>query len=426
MKARSRILVLATGLPLVLLAQPVELTLEEAVDTALRNDPAIRAAEREIEAAAARVRQARAGYLPQIGVSGLSKRGLSGAMNHLEPAGLANSPLFRNTAIGVELTQPVLDFGRNANRLRSERMRQAATTADLDAVKSETALRVHAGYFNLLRAQRAHAVAAEVARSRDATLRQTQAFYDVKLRSRVDLEIARASLAEADLALLRTRTGIASANAEFGRAIGASQEAEYSPSDPGASLPDLPGLEVMLETARSHRPELRSLGARLSAARAETELTRRRRWPYLALAYTGGYARFTEMVAGNLMAGGVGLLMPIFTGGLLRGQVEEAEAVASAIEARLEDLRQQVELEVRFAWLSLRDSIDALPALQVRAESAHRATQLARERYRERLGSIVELTQAETALAEAEATLAVAAFDARTAAARLRYAAGLW
>lgn len=425
MKKLPRILLVAAGLPLALLAQPVEITLDEAVSTALRNDPAVRAAEYELDVGAARVRQARARYFPQIGVSGLSKRGLSGAMNHLEPQGLANSPLFRNTAIGVELTQPVLDFGRNANRLRSARLRRAAAVADLDAVKQETVLRVRSAYFGLLRARRAYAVAADMVRSRQVMVRQAQAFYEVKLRSRVDLEIARASLAEAELAALRASTEIVSANAQFGRAIGSSQQAEYYPLDPGASLPDLPGLEQMLDTARNTRPELRSLGARLSAAQAETELARSRRWPNFAFAYTGGYARFTEMVASNLMAGGVGLLMPIFTGGLLKGEVEEAEALAKAIQARLDDRRQQVELEVRSAWLDLRDALRVVPVLQVRAESARHAARLARERYAERLGAIVEVAQAESGLAAAEAALAIAAYDAQIAAARLRFAAGL-
>ena len=45
--------------------------------------------------------------MPQLGFSGLSKAGLSGAMNGLDPIGLANSPFFRNFAAGANIAHPV-------------------------------------------------------------------------------------------------------------------------------------------------------------------------------------------------------------------------------------------------------------------------------------------------------------------------------
>src|SRR5260370_39681270 len=64
----------------------------------------------------------------------------------------------------------------------------------------------------------------------------------------------------------------------------------------------------------------------------------------LNLAFTGGYARFTNVLARQLLAGGAGLALPLFTWGRIEGQEDEAEAQLRALECREESLRQQVAL----------------------------------------------------------------------------------
>jgi outer membrane protein TolC len=66
----------------------------------------------------------------------------------------------------------------------------------------------------------------------------------------------------------------------------------------------------------------------------------------------------------------------------------------------------------------------AIETLKARAAFAREAARLARPRYQERLGNIVELTQAEANLAEAEAGEVIGVYGARAAEAELRFAVG--
>jgi outer membrane protein len=400
------------------------LTLESALKTALRQNPAVTAAQRHIEEATARVRQVRAGYFPQLGFNGIAKVGLSGATNELGLIGLPNSPFYRNFADSLNVSQRAYDAGRTKHRARLERFRLNAAGADLEAVEALVILRTNQAFYGLLRARRLREVAAEIVCSRELTVRQARAFYEGKIRSRVDLDLSRASLSQAQLELIESENAVMIAAAELGRALGSSQETDYILETPDMTPSQFEAPPHLVELADKARPELRPLRAQRDAASESARLARSRRKPFLSFAFSGGYARFTETLARRLLAGGVGLSLPIFTGGNLKGQIEEAEAHGRALDSRLEDLSQQVELEARRSHLRLQNALRSIPALKLQSEYSRRAVRLARERYRERLGTMVELNQAEAALAQAEAAEATGMYAIKLAEAELNFAIG--
>ncbi len=331
---------------------PVHLTLQQAIENALRENPSVIAARHAVEEAEARVRQARAGYYPQLGFNGIAKMGLSGATNALGLVGLPASPLYRNLADSLNASQTVFDFGRTKHRLASERKLRDAAEADVATAEADVRLKVEQAWYGLLRAQRLREVTAEIVRSREATVRQAQALYFLL------------------------------------------------------------------------RPELQTLQLDREAAAEQLEWARSQKKPLLNLAFSGGYARFTNALARQLLAGGAGLALPLFTGGRIEGQEEEAEAQLHGLESREESLKQQVALEIRTGWFRLRNATDSLPVLHLQTEYARNATRLADERYRERLGSFVELSTAQASLAEASASESVGLYDAKIAEAELRRAVG--
>ncbi len=403
---------------------PVHLTLQQAIENALRENPSVIAARHAVEEAEARVRQARAGYYPQFGFNGIAKMGLSGATNALGLVGLPASPLYRNLADSLNASQTVFDFGRTKHRLASERKLRDAAESDVATAEADVTLKVEQAWYGLLRAQRLREVTAEIVRSREATVRQAQALYEGQIRSRVDLDLARANLSRAQLQASEAENRVHAAVATLGLALGGAQDAEYVPESPDLNVPKLESVESLVEEAFRVRPELQALRFDREAAAEQLEWARSQKKPLLNLAFTGGYARFTNVLARQLLAGGAGLAMPLFTGGRIEGQEEEAEAQLHGLESREESLKQQVALEIRTAWFRLRNATDSLPMLHLQTEYARNATRLADERYRERLGSFVELSIAQASLAEASASESVGLYDAKIAEAELRRAAG--
>ncbi len=403
---------------------PAPLTVEEAVALALRQNPAVAAARKSVDEAEARLKQTKADYYPQLGFNGIAKAGLSGATNALGLIGLPNSPFYRNFADSLNAYQRVCDFGRTSSAVSQQQRRKGILEADLDATEADVILQVRRAFYGLLRARRLRQAADEIVRSRELIVRQAQAFYEGQIRSKVDLDLARVSLSQAQLAALEAENAIRIATAEFGRALGGSQEAEYVLQQSTLPLPQPEPLSRLIEEALQNRPELRALQAERDAAAEAVRLARSQRRPFLGLAFSGGYARFTNVLARQLLAAGAGLTLPLFTGGRLEGQIEEAEAHQGAVESRLEIERQQVALQTRVAYLRLKNALDLIPALKAQSEYAREAARLAGARYRERLGSLVELNQSQAALAEAEAREITQAYAVKTADAELQFAVG--
>ncbi|MGH9427888.1 MAG: TolC family protein, partial [Terriglobia bacterium] len=183
-------------------------------------------------------------------------------------------------------------------------------------------------------------------------------------------------------------------------------------------------LADLIEEAYQKRPELLALRAEREAATESVGLARSQRKPMLSFFFSGGYARFTNVLARQLLAVGTGLSLPIFTWGKLEGQIEEAEARKRALDNQYEALKLRVELETKTAFLRLQNALRSIETLKARAVFAREAARLARARYQERLGNIVELTQAEANLAEAEAGEVIGDYGTRITEAELRFAIG--
>jgi len=403
---------------------PLHLSLRQAIETALRQNPSVAAARHELEAADARILEVRAAYYPQVGFNGIAKAGLSGATNALGLVGLPSSPLYRNFADSLNVSQSVFDFGRIRHQLAQARKLRDAAEFDVAAVEADVTVEVERAFYGLLRAQRLRDVAIEMVRAREATVRQAQALYEGQMRSRVDLDLARANLASAQLVATEADNAARIAVAKLGQALGGAQDGEYLLEPPEPTVPEVELIAALVEEALRTRAELRSLDFEHQAAEERLEFTRSQKKPLLNLAFTGGYARFSNVLARELLATGAGLALPLFTGGRIEGQEEEAQAQLRSLESRQESLRQHVSLEVRSAWSRLKNAIDARPMLQLQVQAARTAVRLADERYRERLGSFVDLTAAQSSFAEASAGEAVGFYDVKLAEAELRRAVG--
>jgi outer membrane protein TolC len=402
----------------------VHLSLRQAIETALRQNPSVAAARHELEAADARIREVRAGYYPQVGFNGIAKAGLSGATNALGLVGLPASPLYRNFADSLNVSQTVFDFGRIRHQLAQALKLRDAAEFDVAAVEADVTVEVERAFYRLLRAQRLRDVAIEMVRAREATVRQAQALYEGQMRSRVDLDLARANLASAQLVATEADNAARIAVAKLGQALGGAQDGEYLLEPPEPTVAEVKPIAALVEEALQTRPELRSLHFEHQAAEERLEFARSQKKPLLNLAFTGGYARFSNVLARELLATGAGLALPLLTGGRIEGQEEEAQAQLRSLESRQEWLRQHVSLEVRSAWFQLKNAIGARPMLQLQVQAARNAVRLADERYRERLGSFVDLTAAQSSFAEASAGVAVGFYDVKLAEAELRRAVG--
>ena len=116
--------------------------------------------------------------------------------------------------------------------------------------------------------------------------------------------------------------------------------------------------------------------------------------------------------------------MPLFPGFMIENQVREAKAQKAAAEAASTNIEQALTQQVTNSYLDTISFAQQIKLGEEQVKTSQEALNLAKQRYKLGLGSIVEVTQAEVGLTAAQTKLAEAQYDYKIAEVTLAYAAG--
>jgi outer membrane protein len=269
-------------------------------------------------------------------------------------------------------------------------------------------------------------VARDTLANQERHLEQIRAFVEVGTRPPIDLVSQRSNVASSRVRLIQAENGYATARLRLEQAIGVTDIGPWEIA--GAALPPLPGEdaapEVLLAEAIAARPEIAALQDQLRSQELTVHALQGGYGPSLGLQASVSESGPRASDLSSIWSGGVVLTWPLFQGGQTRGQVREARANATALEAQVEQLRQQVRVEVEQARLGVRAAVAALAATQDATEAAREQLALAEGRYETGVGSVLELSDAEVSLTVALGQQVQAEFQLATARSQLLRALG--
>jgi outer membrane protein len=132
-----------------------------------------------------------------------------------------------------------------------------------------------------------------------------------------------------------------------------------------------------------------------------------------------------ETVPGRYGAVGVNLNIPIFNGGLFKARQTEADLKAKAAGQRITDVENRVARDVRVAYLNATTAYDRMGLTKQLLDNAQQSLDLAQTRYDAGLGSIVELSQAQLNLTQAQIANTAAGYDYQSQRVILDYQTGV-
>lgn len=405
-----------------------KLTLKDAETLALKNHPQVQAAELTYQASQQVVTEARSAYYPAVAGDVTGSEGNPQA--RIGAGYLSTSRLFDRFGQGISINQLITDSGRTRNLVARSKLQSQASSQTYQATRYDVLLHVNQAYFDALRAQGVVKVAQETIAARQLLYDQVSALAQNKLRSQLDVSFAGVSLAQAKLLLIRTQDTVQQSLAELSQALGVDEQQAYTLVD--EPLPSSPPMDsgALITQAYQERPELASLRLESESAyrfeRAERDLS----YPTVTFEAVGGFIPFihqltTQLVPNEYEGVAVNVHVPIFNGGLFGARREEARFRAQAADQRVRDLEQRIARDVRVAWSN---SLTAFHQLDVTAELLREATMgldLAQGRYNLGLSSIVELTEAQLNLTQAEVENLSAKYEYQRANAALEYSIGL-
>ncbi|MFI4979103.1 MAG: TolC family protein [Nevskiales bacterium] len=417
-------------------AQDAVLTLDDARRQALEHNPELQSDYQNIGVARSELSMARANYLPSIdadvtaaGSQGYGRRDGAPA-GQLDPrlaAGAINAPsVYDRAAAGITINQKLTDFGHTGHLVDSARAALSSEQDRYEDRRQRLLLQVTADYFRAREAQSALQVANKVLKERSLLFDQISLLQKNKLKSELDTGFAGVSLDQAKLLLLQEQNAVDDAMAQLCSDIGIPASDSLVLADDGANEQAPPGeLAPLLEQARDHRPELKSLAESLDAARSNAKAQGELGNPTLSLVGAAGTVPYGDTrLPENYIAGAVNLSIPIFEGGRLRAQANEAAFKAQQAADTLASAQLAMTRDVRMAWLGARTTYQSIEVSRRLRANAESALELAASRYRLGLSSIVELNRAQLNEMDAEISYVKALYEYQISAAQLAYQTG--
>jgi outer membrane protein len=377
------------------------LTLQEAEEIALRNHPAISAAQFSAEAAEEAPVQAAAARHPIVQAS---FTGAGAPENTRLAAGAINNPIiYSRAAAGFTASQLLLDFGRTSNLVASSRSRAQAEQERVNATRNDVLLAVDRAYFELLRSQAVLRVAEATVGARQIVVDQVTELQKARLKSGLDVSFASVSLEEARLLVASAKNDVAAANANLSNALGYQQTQSFELAEQPFLVEPLT-LSELVERALRNRPDLKASTFEVEAAQRFVQAEKARSYPQVsAIASAGWSPTRAEALRAGFGAVGLNVTLPFLNGGLYRSQQTEAHLRERAARERVKELENRVARDIQVALMNVNTSAERAELTQRLLEQAAQALDLAQARYDLGLSSIVELSQAQ--LAETSAAI---------------------
>ena len=404
----------------------MRLTLHDAEQLAVKNNPRVNYAKLLTFAQHQLVRESRSVELP-VATGNLTA--VDAHEGTRITAGVLNNPtVFQRAAAGVSLGELLTDFGRTPNLVASQNLRERAQQQTEQATEADIILATDQAFYAALAAQQQLLVAQQTVNTRQTTADQVQALTNAKLRSELDLSFANVNLAQARLLLLEAQNRKDAAFAALNEILGFEKQASYLLVDESGNALTAPPAdqESLVQDAFRSRPDLAALDDEYRAeqrfARAEHELNR----PTIsALAAAGGTPiRPNQITTSWYGAAGVNMSIPIFNGFLFSARAHEADYRASALQQQVRDLRDRIARDVRVTWLQVNTAYQRVDVTAQLLQQTNLALDLAQTRYRLGLASMVEVSQAQLQQTDAQIGNVNARYDYLAALSNLTYQTG--
>ena len=450
------------------------LTINDAVAIALATNRSLASANAALLLAQGRTSEARAAFNPTLGVSYQFLTLSQASTANVGGRTITTANQFQNT-LTPTATLPIDISGLLRAATDQARFQEVAARLDVNRTRNQIVSDVKSGFYTVLRSQALVAVAQDNLQNTEAQLQDALAKFQAGTVARFDVLTAQTAVLNAQQQIIQAQNTLSNNIAALNNTIGLNVNTPIQITATGA-VENPPGVEppadtpppvpppspiapnaptdpvrtdkiptvvidpiklgedydAVLREALATRPEILEGDANIAAAQRGILIARRSLLPTLSLglgvSYTPDAAGFSPQT--SLGTATVAISLPLFDGGVSRARVTQARANVATAEVNRRTSVDQVTLDVRQAYLNLTQFRNSVAVANAALTQAREAYRLARVRYTAGVaGQVgvspqVEVSNAQTALTQAESNQVNALYDYNNSRAALDRAIG--
>jgi len=407
-----------------------KLSLKDCIETALKSQSVIRAAQENVRAGQGRETEAASPYFPQL-------TGSTGYSESHSLGGAFGESVTKTYTTTLSVNQTLYDFGRTGNSSDAAKWGTRSTEQDAERVIQDVVLNVKQSYYALLAAGKLVEVARKTVEQTESHLKQAEAFFRAGSKPRYDVTRSEVEVNTAKLGLINAKNSVRIRTIALNKAMGIEPGRPTEIVEALPEVPVLPGLETAERDALRDRPDMRKAEADIEAARARIRAEQANYLPTLSANAAYNWANGTQDVGQmpgtgiqlkgdiqNSWNAGIILTIPLFQGGLTKGRVGEARANLLALEAQRDAMKQSILLEVNQAFADIESAAARVDVMEKSLQKARENLDIAQGRYKAGVGPYIEVTDAQLSSVNAETDHIKALYDHHLAIAQLLKAMG--
>jgi len=408
------------------------MTLEESIAIALRQSVVIQSAREGVMASEARQKEAFTGFLPKLSTSYNYTRLNEDSFVRLDPPiGEKITGTENNYTWSLDARQPLFTGGRIKANYDIQRLGVDASKQEERGTIQDIVLDVKRSYFAILKAKRLVGVAKQSVEQLTAQKDLAKNFYEVGIVPRNDYLQAEVRLADGTQGLVRAENRLQEARARFNTVLRRPIDAAADVEDILDYRPYEAPFEECLKTALDNRPEIQLYAARAEQAGKRVKLVESEFYPSLNV--VGSYQRYGD--GGDLNGSkyrdpenwsvAAVATWDLWEWGRTKYARDANVSQEKQAQNTLVNVKDQVTLEVRTAWLAVKEAETLIAVTQKSIEQAEENYRINQERYREQVSRMTDVLDALTLLTVARASWSNALSDYRIAQAALERAMGV-
>ncbi|MBI5626736.1 MAG: TolC family protein [Nitrosomonadales bacterium] len=368
------------------------LDLLEVVNFALCNNPQTREVWASSRVQAAQIGVSKASYLPSATLSASDNRSKTGSAASVD-----------QRSVGITLSYLLYDFGVRAANLENARQLLTAAIATQDSTVQTVFLAAVQAFYQAQATFAALDASLESERAAKESFAAAQARYSAGSATPADKLQAQTAYSQATLNRITADGNLKNAQGTLANMLGldANRNVLLVSANKSAMPDDFDSdINTLIEEARRRRPDLQAAAAQAKAAEASAEAARAAGRPSISLTGKADQSSSSGINSHSSLVG-INLNVPIFSGYAPAYRVRAAEAQVDAKNAQLERLRLQVALDVWTAYQHLTTATQSLRSTADLLNSAEQSERVVLGRYKAGVGSMLDVLNAQSALASA-------------------------
>lgn len=412
-------------------AATLELDLEETIQRALLTNPSVKIAEYNRKAAKADYSAAKGARGISISLSHDSSRG--GYADYARRSVNGGTPIWTKSignshSNSITASLPIFTGGELQGQIGQAKANYRSMLSAEEQAYNEMKETATTGYFNMLNATNMKALRQESVDRLQAHLDNVIAQYNVGIVARADVLRSEVELANAQQNYITASNEYDVAEATLNNIIGTPLGTTLLLKDRLQYEPYENDMAYCLAYSEQHRPELKQAEYAIDSAEAALVVARSGHMPKV-------YANASNNWGGNgsdwpgdddeNWSVGVTASMNVFDSGVTWSKIHAAQENLAKAKESQRQIKDNVELEVRTDYLSMREAEKRITTAQVAVASAEEDYHIAVVRYQAGVGTNIDVMDAQEALTQAKTNYYQALYNYNTSKAALNTSMGV-